>query len=186
MSIDKIICNFLTKNSQFNDLQFNHEALAIYLKHSLKEKHAKTFLIAGSEDLKVLLPQLNMHENEDPVLILVRPFIHSMGLYIKKKGTDIYCVLFDSQAWGLRYYPTREILATLIQYFSNDVFNIFITTKAYQLQSVNTGCTEYVLSFLNYCSEQGDELINKLAEKYDSKKTVQWLATEERLLPSLH
>src|SRR5438128_2704934 len=105
----------LNKDSQFSpeNPRLNHEAIAILLKHSLKIANAQTFVLAGSEDLRALLPRLQLDKEGSEVFILMRPYIHAMAIYLRKKNNKVQCFIFDSQAWGLRYYPTRNMIDAL-------------------------------------------------------------------------
>jgi hypothetical protein len=69
--------DFLAKNSQLSpgELDLQHQALAIFMDVHIKQKLNKphTFVIAGSEDLRVLLSSLNFSQEGDEALILNRP-----------------------------------------------------------------------------------------------------------------
>ncbi|MFA5959723.1 MAG: hypothetical protein WC785_04335 [Tatlockia sp.] len=154
----------LTHNSQF-DIQsdrFNHEAIALFLKHQLKTKKEQVFVLAGSEDLCALLPNLHLDKSEDEAFILIRPYIHSMGLYFHRSAEKLICVLFDSQGWGLRYYPTRLILDAIRAQFPDAL--LYLTNEEIQPQNINEGCVHYSFAFLAYCSK------NKVPNQWDANE----------------
>lgn len=173
----------LTSNhSQFNheDQRFNHEALALFLAHALTLKGKPSFVVAGSEDLRALLATISLSEEGEEVYILIRPYIHCMALYARYHDNQLYFVLFDSQNWGLRYYPTRLVLDAIAQYFPDAI--VLQTNDTLQHQNVQRGCTEYSLFFIEYCAEQSEAfiqqvlaeqllpLINTLTEKNDPER----------------
>lgn len=153
----------LTENSQFDEgeLRFNHQALALWLR-VFKEKNIKdqVFIAAGAEDLRALLPRLQLDEEGDETFILVRPYIHSMVLYIRRESIGLCCFLLDSQTWGLRYYPTRLIIQTLQQYDTS--VRIFLSGTTLQSQKVQRGCTEFSLKCMEYLSSYGRRFFNHI------------------------
>ncbi|MFA5960332.1 MAG: hypothetical protein WC785_07425 [Tatlockia sp.] len=143
----------LSRNSQFaeNELRFNQEAIALLLKYQLKTKKKQVFVLAGSEDLYALLPNLRLEKEGEEAFLLIRPYIHSMGLYLYRSKESLVCFLFDAQNWGLRYYPTRLILAAIQSHFPSA--QIHLTNTLFQPQTHQKGCVQYSIAFLAYCSE---------------------------------
>jgi len=156
----------LTENTQFgdNELVLNHEAIAIVVKHHLKDSFstAPLFVLAGPEDLRALLPLLSLENEGQKASILIRPYIHSMTLIIRREKDGIKAFLFDSQAWGVRYYPNRLIIEALQQSFST--VQIILSSKAVQNQTDNRGCTGYALSVLESSVQHCDQLFDELGE----------------------
>lgn len=150
----------LLNNSQFatDEIRFNHEALAIYFKHRFKSTaHSQVFVLAGSEDLRALLPKISLHHSQDEVFILIRPYIHSMAIYAVVVDQKKYFIIFDSQAWSTRYYPTRLLISAINQQIASA--EIVLTTETFQFQSYQRGCTEYSIHFLEYCKKHGRDMI---------------------------
>src|SRR5574337_1678248 len=84
--------------------------------------------VGGSEDLRCLLPQLNLSNIDDEAFIFIRPLIHSMPLYLRViDNNEIIAYLGDSQGWHQRYYPTRDIIKALQDYFP-DIQIVLSTT----------------------------------------------------------
>lgn len=152
--------DLLTQHSQYDpeELELNHEALAILLDARLGPKSA--FVLAGSEDLRALLPKLDFSTDGAEAFILVRPYIHTMALYLRCINQQVHCLVFDShsQAWGTRYYPTRLILDTLVRQFPRG--RITLSSTPLQPQDIQRGCNQYALTFLTHCAEHGDKLFS--------------------------
>ncbi len=130
---------------------FNHEAIALYLKHQFKSRHPQTYALAGSEDLRAVLPHLKLTEEGEKAFILIRPYIHSMALFFFRSEDQTHCYFFDSQNWGERYYPNRRIKQAI-----EDVIpevRLHVLKKDIQSQDYPKGCTYYSLAFLDYCAE---------------------------------
>jgi len=166
----------LTEHSQFHpkdsryNYAFNHEAIAILVKHALKEQYAgkQIFVLAGSEDLLALLPCLTLRHVGDTAFILIRPYIHSMALILRKEQDNVKGFLFDSQAWGTRYYPTRLIILALQRVFPG--MEMILSGTTVQAQDSQVGCTEYTLSILKEAIQVPELLFEELASL--SKKSV--------------
>lgn len=120
------------------------------------------YISAGSEDLKALLPRLILHDEHAEAFIFFRPYIHSMGLYLRRFQGTVYCFLFDSQNWGLRYPPTRLCIEALLEHFSNS--KIILSGTELQSKNFHRGCTEYTLANLEYCLAQGSTLFQDLLQ----------------------
>lgn len=156
----KIIKEFLERNTQFNkgELQFNHESLALWLKQFKHNYHKEqVFIAGGAADLFALLSRLRLDTLGDEAFILIRPYIHTMVIYLRREKDGICCFLFDSQRWGMRYYPNRLIIEALIKYFPSNA-RIYLSGTEVQSQQIQRGCTEYSLTFLKYVAEYGNEL----------------------------
>lgn len=162
--IGQVTQAFLAHNSQFHqDYQLHHQALAILMK-AFKDDSQKdqVFLVAGSEDLRALLSRLKLDDVGDEAFILVRPYIHTMLLYIRRESTGLCSFLFDSQNWGLRYYPTRLIVEALLQHFANGI-HILLSGTEVQAQSEQRGCSEYSLQCLAYLHVYGNSFFKAIS-----------------------
>ncbi|MFA5960113.1 MAG: hypothetical protein WC785_06315 [Tatlockia sp.] len=148
---------------------FNHEATALLLRHKLANK-TQVFFLAGSEDLRAILPKLRLENEGDEAFLLLCPYIHSMALYIGVTNNQIQCYLFDPQNWGLRYYPTRLMLEAINQQYP--FAHIYLTNAAFQPQAHNTGCTHYSLEFLFFCATRS---LHKAIRLTDSKPLFPYL-----------
>ena len=166
---------------EFNNVPlYNHEAIALYLKHQFKIHHPQTFALAGSEDLRTVLPHLKLTEKGDKAFILVRPYIHSMALFFYRSEEITYCYFFDSQNWGDRYYPNRLIKQAINTFIPKA--QLCVLNEAIQPKTLDQGCTYYSLAFLEYCAKHSKpEMI--LASEFAStvSSSSAWVVEQHRL-----
>lgn len=141
----------------------NHEMIAILAAHGLRIQKEQSFVLAGAEDLGALLPKLRLTKEGDEAFILIRPYIHSMAIYLRFEETKIKIVVFESQNWGWRYYPTRLIFRLLNDFF--DAPDLILSGSELQNQDYQEGCTEYSLKFLDYCVQEGAGFFKDYAQK---------------------
>lgn len=127
----------------------------------LHEKLPEGHYVGGSDDLRCLLPLLNLSNVGDDAFILIRPLIHSMPLYLcMTEANKIVAYLGDSQGWQWRYYPTRDIARALHDYFPN----IKIVLPSVQLQSreYQYGCPVISIETLLHIKKQRELFIREL------------------------
>ena len=170
----------LNSNSQFgsHERRFNHEALALLLEQ-FKKEHDKdqVFIAAGAAALLALLSRLRFDMVGDEAFIFIRPYIHSMFIYIRLEGDEICCYIFDSQNWGLRYYPTRLFIEALVNYFPKNS-HIYLSGTTVQSQNNNRGCTEFSLACLNYLSEHGNQFFKEIRRAQTTPLKHPWLEVD--------
>lgn len=145
-----------------NPAMLNHEDIALLAESLLEANEKQSFVLAGAEDLRALLPKLMLCSDGDEAFILIRPFIHSMGLYLHFEAGKVQALLFDSQNYGWRYYPSRLIAEVLSGFFEN--IRIIFSGSELQSKEVQEGCTEYSLAFLQYCLKHGKLLFKNYAK----------------------
>lgn len=117
--------------------------------------------VGGGEDLRCLLPELTLAKPGDEAFILIRPYIHSMSLYLRvMPDNTILAFLGDSQGWHWRYYPTRDIVRALADYFPN--IRIVLSNTELQPRSYQTGCVVFSIETLCHCAEHGEILAQEL------------------------
>ena len=162
----KEVAQWLIANSQYarNEIMFNHESVAILAKHLIKNKtDIPTYVLAGSEDLRAILPHLSLSKEGEAALIVIRPYVHTMGLFIRKQKEVIRCFLFDSQSWGVRYYPTRLIIDQLNQYFPQ--VDIILSGDQLQNPNMQRGCTAHTLTWLLQCAETSETFFDDIDKR---------------------
>lgn len=150
MPLSQPTVGLLHNNSQWDpeELELNHEAITLLMSEYFRGKAA--FVCAGSEDLMALLPRLELNAFDSDVFILMRPYVHSMGLYLANIRGTIHCLLFDPQARGMRYSVTALIITALNQHVAS--VKIMLSTTQLQPRSISRGCAHYCLAFLHYCA----------------------------------
>jgi hypothetical protein len=131
-----------------------HQAMALLADRKIKRKYNKpnTFVVAGEEDLDLLLKKLKLQNDGDEAFIFYRPLFHSQALYLKKVDGELKAFFSDSQQLldsGVNYYPNKALVKTLVR---NGVAanNIFLTTT--KLQN-DYGCSTHAIKALRYCAK---------------------------------
>ncbi|CAM2822594.1 hypothetical protein [Legionella worsleiensis] len=151
----------LSDNQFNNNVQLNHEALALLVLHDLRIHNTQSFMLAGSEDLAALLPKLHLQDEGAEALILFRPLVHCIAIYMRVVNNQVHAYLFDPQGLGMRYSPVPPALDCLRAFFPDA--RIILSTDELQTRSHNQGCAQYSYFFLSYCAEQGTHLFTDYA-----------------------
>ena len=159
----------------------NHEAIALLVAHTLRLQKEQSFVLAGPEDLRALLPKLQMHAEGDEAFILFRPYIHSMAIYMRYEAEQVQIYYFDSQNWGFRYYPTRLAIACIQEHYPTA--RIVLSGNPLQFEKSNEGCTQYSLYFLEYCVTHGRELLHRTFNEAQSSTGSQLIQQSADELP---
>lgn len=136
--------------------------IAYLLQERVNRLGKKAHFSGGSEDLRTLLPTLNLNNVGDDALILIRPYIHSMPLYLRvMPDNTVLAFLGDSQGWQWRYYPTRDIAQALVDYFGDSV-RIVLSNTPLQAQDIQTGCVTVATEMLRYFAQHGEAFSKEL------------------------
>lgn len=159
---------FLVHGSQRNtvettDMLLDHPALSLLMKHKIKDFYKKEncFLLAGTEDLRVLLNFLDLSSENAEAFIWLRPYIHSIGLYLFREEGKLQAYFFDPQAWGERYYPNRLIIAALAnQYPHIDIYEFSIPIQSQSNDQVH--CHAHIFNFFDSIAKLGKQVVKDI------------------------
>lgn len=142
--------NDISKKSGNPAIVYDHETLALLLHHlNLSQwQIPQLYLAAGSEDLAALLPKLDLRGPHSEAFIVVRAYVHTMLVYCQRQQDKLNIYVFESQGWGLRFYPTRLILRHLHHSFTDA--RIYLSHAEVQSQDLAHGCIDYTLCAMDY------------------------------------
>lgn len=153
-----------TESKKFIPEIFSPQKLAYLVDKTIRPFQIPTYTLMGTADLKVALQQMHMSAAGDEVLILIRPFIHSMPIYMRVLANKtIICFIGDSQAWQWRYYPTRNIASLLCARFGDNI-KIYLSNTPFQSQGYQLGCGAFSLEMLRYFAQHGEQFIQDLLQ----------------------
>lgn len=126
------------------------------------QRYGIPWIVGGSDELQALLPNLTLQKKGESAHILISTFEHFMALYIETTPDQkINAFLFESQGFGWRFYPSRQIARILDAHFGEKL-TLWISQTAWQPQDLQIGCVELSLEALKYFFESGNDLIKDL------------------------
>lgn len=154
-----------SEQPQQNELKlWTHPEFAYLVDTIIRPLQKPTYFLAGTEDLRIVLPQLSLKNPDDDVLILIRPYVHSMAIYCRVlPNKRILCYIGDSQAFHWRYYPTRNIIQLFVERFSNNI-DIILPNTPLQNPDFQFGCSVISIETLGYLAVHAEQFVTELSQ----------------------
>lgn len=151
-------------------LEFSLQKMAYLIDREIRPSLIPTYVLAGTADFKLIINQLRLTDVGDEVLILIRPFTHSMALYLRvSPNKKIICFISDAQASQWQFYPARIMVDILCTQFS-DAIEIYVSQSAFQSKDLtlekskelNLGSGILAIEMLRYFVQYGERFIQEL------------------------
>lgn len=156
----------IANGEQLPELTPTFLAQILYLKNKAFRQFDKLIpWVGGSEDLRVVLRQsdFQLSKENDSMFIWLQPYIHSMSLFLKlTNDNSVTAFIIDQQGWQWRYYPTRDIVYALVEYFGPNT-KIILSNTSWQSLDIQTSCPLFTKIIGEYCIKYGDQLFTELS-----------------------